>query len=156
MRDAMRDREMAALGRVVLSRREHVVMLEAFDKGILATTLRYAYEVREQGAYFEDIDEVKLPGEMKDLAAHIVETKAGHFDPKDYEDHYETAVIDLIRRKQAGRPVEPEKPIEEQPRVINLMDALRASVEGDIKKKPAAARSQKRRPAAKGKKKAAG
>jgi DNA end-binding protein Ku len=156
MRDAMRDREMVALGRVVLSRREHVVMLEAFDKGILATTLRYAYEVREQSSYFEDIDEVKLPGEMTDLAAHIVQTKSGHFDPKDYEDHYETAVVDLIRKKQAGRPIEPEKPVEEQPRVINLMDALRASVEGDIKKKPAAARREGRRPAAKGKKRSAG
>ena len=156
MRDAMRDRKMVALGRIVLSRREHVVMLDAFDNGIMATTLRYAYEVRDQAAYFEDIDEVKLPGEMKDLAAHIVETKSGHFEPKDYEDHYETAVVDLIRKKQAGRPIEPEKPVEEQPRVINLMDALRASVEGDIKKKPAATRRQGRRPAAKGKKKASG
>jgi len=156
MRDAMRDRDMVALGRVVLSRREHVVMLEPFDKGILAATLRYAYEVRDQASYFEDIDEIKLPGEMKDLAAHIVETKAGHFDPKDYEDHYETAVVDLIRKKQAGRPIEVEKPVEEQPRVINLMDALRASVEGDTRKKPAAARSQGRRTTAKGKKRSAG
>lgn len=154
VRDAIRDRDMVALGRIVLARREHVVMLEPFDKGILATTLRYAYEVRDAAAYFEDIDEIKLPGEMKDLAAHIVETKSGHFDPKDYEDHYETAVVELIRQKQAGRPVEAEKPIEEQPRVINLMDALRASVEGDIKKKPAASRRQGRRTAAKGKKKA--
>jgi len=156
MRDAMRDREMVALGRIVLSRREHVVMLEPFDNGILATTLRYAYEVRDQASYFEDIEEIKLPGEMKDLAAHIVQTKAGHFEPKDYEDHYETAVVDLIRKKQAGRPIEVEKPVEEQPRVINLMDALRASVEGDTKKKPAASRSQGRRPAAKGKKRSTG
>jgi len=145
VRDAMRDRDMVALGRIVLARREHVVMLEPFDKGILATTLRYAYEVRDQAAYFEDIEEVKLPDEMKDLASHIVETKSGHFEPTDYEDHYETAVVELIRQKQAGRPVEPEKPVEEQPRVINLMDALRASVEGDIKKKPAATRRQSRR-----------
>ena len=156
MRDAMRDRDMVALGRIVLSRREHVVMLEPFDKGILAATLRYAYEVRDQASYFEDIDEIKLPGEMKDLAAHIVETKSGHFEPKDYEDHYETAVVDLIRKKQAGRPIEAEKPVEEQPRVINLMDALRASVEGDTRKKPAAARSQGRRTTAKGKKRSAG
>jgi DNA end-binding protein Ku len=145
VRDAMRDRDMVALGRIVLARREHVVMLEPFDKGILATTLRYAYEIRDQAAYFEDIEEVKLPDEMKDLASHIVETKSGHFEPTDYEDHYETAVVELIRQKQAGRPVEPEKPVEEQPRVINLMDALRASVEGDIKKKPAATRRQSRR-----------
>jgi DNA end-binding protein Ku len=149
VRDAMRDKKMAAFGRVVLSRREHVVMLEPFDKGILATTLRYAYEVRDQASYFEDIEEIKLPAEMKDLASHIVDTKAGHFSPKEYEDHYENAVVGLIRSKQAGQPIESEKPIEERPRVINLMDALRASVEGDIKKKPAAARRTGRQPQAK-------
>jgi len=66
-------------------------MLEAFDKGLLATTLRYAYEVREQGAYFEDVPELKLPAEMVQLAGHIIDTKAAHFDPKKFEDHYETA-----------------------------------------------------------------
>jgi DNA end-binding protein Ku len=53
--------------------------------------LRYAYEVRDQGAYFEDIPELKLPAEMIQLASHIIDTKAGHFDPKKFEDHYETA-----------------------------------------------------------------
>lgn len=149
IRDAMRERKMAALGRIVLARREHVVMLEPFDKGILATTLRYAYEVRDQTSYFEDIGEIKLPAEVKELASHIVDTKAGHFEPAKYEDEYETAVVELIRKKQAGRPIEPEKPMEEQPRVINLMDALRASVKGDIKKKPAAARTETRRAPAK-------
>ena len=75
IRDAMQDRKMVGLARVVLQRREHMVMLEAFDKGVLATTLRYQYEIRDQGAYFEDIPELKLPAEMKKLAAHIVETQ---------------------------------------------------------------------------------
>jgi DNA end-binding protein Ku len=145
IRDAIRERKMAALGRVVLSRREHVVMLEAFDKGILATTLRYAYEIRDPASYFEDVTEIKLPAEMKDLAGHIVGKMSGHFEPVKYEDHYENALVDLLRKKQAGRPIEPEKPMEEQPRVINLMDALRASVQGEIKKKPAAARTGERR-----------
>src|SRR4029453_4048661 len=67
IRDAIREKKMVALGRIVLTRREHVVMLEAFDKGLLATTLRYAYEVRDKKDYFDDIPEIKLPAEMKEL-----------------------------------------------------------------------------------------
>lgn len=140
---------MVALGRVVLSRREHVVMLEAFDKGLLATTLRYPYEVRDQAPYFEDISDLKLPADMKELAAHIVDSKTSHFDPPTFVDHYETALVGLLRAKQAGHV--PEAPKEEPAphRVINLMDALRASI-GAAKKKPAAA-SSKARAGARGK-----
>ncbi|HLK81137.1 MAG TPA: Ku protein [Xanthobacteraceae bacterium] len=148
IRDAIRDRGMVGLGRVVLTRRERVVMLEAFDKGLLATSLRYAYEVREAGAYFEDIPELKLPKEMTDLAGHIIETKASHFDPQKFEDHYEKALVELLRKKQAGRAIEPVR--EEAPtpqRVINLMDALRASIGAQTQKKPAAP-SVKARPGA--------
>jgi DNA end-binding protein Ku len=148
IRDAIREKKMVALGRIVLTRREHVVMLEAFDKGLLATTLRYAYEVRSQADFFEDIPDIKLPAEMRQLAAHIIDTKAGKFDPKKFEDHYETALTELLRRKQAGLVVEPIRDAEPQQRqVINLMDALRASLKGDAKK-PAAASTQARRPAA--------
>jgi Ku protein len=145
IRDAIRDKKMVALGRVVLTRREHVVMLEAFDKGLLATTLRYAYEVRDAAAVFEDIPDLKLPDEMKELAAHIVESKTEHFDPKKFEDHYENALVSLLRDKSAGRPVQAIEEAE-SPRVINLMDALRASIKGEVKK-PAAASTGARRPA---------
>jgi DNA end-binding protein Ku len=139
IRDAIRDKKMVALGRIVLTRREHVVMLEAFDKGLLATTLRYAYEVRSQADFFEDIPDIKLPAEMRELAAHIIDTKAGKFDPKSFEDHYENALTELLRRKQAGRVVEPIRDAEpEERKVINLMDALRASLKSESKK-PAAA-----------------
>jgi DNA end-binding protein Ku len=147
IRDALREKNMVALGRVVLTRREHVVMLEPFDKGILATTLRYAYEVRDAAAAFEDIPDLKLPGEMKELAAHIVASKTEEFDPKKFEDHYENALVALLRDKSAGRPVQAvEEP--EAPRVINLMDALRASIKGEVKK-PAAASAGARRTAKK-------
>jgi DNA end-binding protein Ku len=145
IRDAIRDKNMVALGRVVLTRREHVVMLEAFDKGLLATTLRYAYEVRDAATVFEDIPDLKLPDEMKELAAHIVESKTEHFDPKKFEDHYENALVSLLRDKSAGRPVQAIEEAE-SPRVINLMDALRASIKGEVKK-PAAASTGARRPA---------
>src|SRR5438105_3402892 len=100
IRDAMREKQMVGLARVVLSRREHVAMLEPFDKGLLATTLRYPYEIRDHAEYFEDIPDLKLPAEMKKLAAHIVETKAAHFEPKSFEDHYEKALVELLRQKQ--------------------------------------------------------
>jgi len=144
IRDAIREKKMVALARVVISRREYVVMLEAFDKGLLGVTLRYPYEVRDQAAYFEDVPDLKLPAEMKQLASHIVESKAGHFDPSKFEDNYETALVELLRAKQAGRVVQPSKEEPAPQRVINLMDALRASIGAETKKKPAAASTRSR------------
>ena len=148
IRDAMRERKMVGLARVVLSRREHVAMLEPIDKGLLATTLRYQYEIRDHAEYFEDIPDLKLPAEMKKLAAHIVDTKSAHFEPRSYEDHYEKALVELLKNKEAGKPLETIGEEKSTPRVINLMDALRASI-GASGKKPAAASTGSRRPARK-------
>jgi DNA end-binding protein Ku len=127
---------MAALGRVVLARREHVIALEPKGRGLLGLMLRYPYEVRDEQPYFEDIPELTLPKEMLDLAAHIVNTKAGHFDPAQFDDRYQNALHDLLKKKQAGEKIEParEGPA---PRVVNLMDALRASIDAETKKAPA-------------------
>jgi DNA end-binding protein Ku len=130
IRDAMKRKNMVGLGRVVLSRRERIVMLESFEKGLMATTLRYAYEIRDAGPYFEDIPTIKLPGEMVELAGHILETKAGHFDPAEFQDRYETAVVEMLKQKQAGMPPKKEAPAAPRPQVINLMEALRRSIEG--------------------------
>jgi DNA end-binding protein Ku len=89
-----------------------------------------------------------MPAEMKKLAAHIVDTKAAHFDPKSYEDHYEKALVELLKAKEAGEPVRTIGEEAPAPRVINLMDALKASIEASGKK-PAAASTGTRRPAAK-------
>src|SRR6266700_5493006 len=148
IRDAMRAKKLVGLARVVLTSREHVVMLEPFDKGLLATTLRYAYEIRDAADYFEDIPDLKLPAEMKKLAAHIVETKAAHFEPKTFEDHYEKALVELLKNKQAGKPIQTVGEEASTPRVINLMDALRASINANVKK-PAAVSTGSRRPAKK-------
>jgi DNA end-binding protein Ku len=131
IREAMKRKHMVGLGRVVLSRRERIVMLEPFDKGLVATTLRYAYEVRDAAPYFEDIPAIKLPGEMVELAEHILETKAGTFDPAEFQDRYEAAVVEMLKQKQAGLPPNKEAPSAPPSKVINLMDALRRSVEGE-------------------------
>ena len=82
IRDAMRGKGMVALGRVVLAKRERVMMLQPWDKGLLGTTLRYAYEVRDPALYFEDLPAVDVPKDMLTLAEHILESKAGDFDPR--------------------------------------------------------------------------
>jgi DNA end-binding protein Ku len=148
VRDAMREKKVVGLARIVLTRREHVAMLEPFDKGMLATTLRYPYEVRDHAEYFDDIPDLKLPAEMLKLAGHIVDTKAAHFEPKQFDDHYEKALVELLKRKQAGKPVETIGEEPAAPRVINLMDALRASINAK-EKKPAAASTGTRRAAPK-------
>jgi DNA end-binding protein Ku len=106
-------------------------MLEPFDKGLMATTLRYAYEVRDTRPHFEDIPLLKLPDEMVELAEHILETKTGHFDPAEFEDRYETAVVEMLRQKQAGLPPTKEAPTAPPATVVNLMDALRRSIQNE-------------------------
>jgi DNA end-binding protein Ku len=147
IRDTIAKMNMVALGRVVLTRREHIIALEARGRGLLGLTLRYPYEIRDEQSYFEDIPDLKLPKEMLDLATHIVQTKAGHFNPAQFEDRYENALIDLLKKKEAGEKIEPAKE-GPTPQVVNLMDALRASIDAE-KKKAAAPSTQARRPAKK-------
>jgi DNA end-binding protein Ku len=144
IRDTIAKLNMVALGRVVLTRREHVIALEPKGRGLMGLTLRYPYEVRDEASYFEDIPELKLPKEMLDLATHIVNTKSGHFDPSLFQDRYENALIDLLKKKEAGEKIEPS-PEAAAPRVVNLMDALRASIDAD--KKAPAPSTEARRPA---------
>jgi DNA end-binding protein Ku len=128
IREAISKEGMVALGRVVFTSREHVIALEPRGKGLLGMTLRYPYEVRKEDEYFDDIPDEKIPKDMLELASHIVETKAGHFKPEKFEDHYEDALKELLKRKQSGEKI--EAPRERTPsKVINLMDALRRSVE---------------------------
>jgi DNA end-binding protein Ku len=152
IREAMRDKKMAALARVVLAKRKHVVMLQPWDKGIMATTLRYPYEIRDSKDYFDAIPDVKIASDMLKLAEHIVEGKRGDFNPSQFVDHYEEAVIEMIKRKRAGLPAEPQKVSANAPNVVSLMDALRQSVAEDRGAKAPAAKS----PPKKGRKRVAG
>jgi DNA end-binding protein Ku len=137
IRETIRGMNKVAIGRVVLTNREHIIALDPLNKGLMGT-LRYPYEVRSENEYFDDIQDVKVTKDMLDLARHIVNQKAGHFEPDKFEDQYETALIDLINQKRAGKPIAAK----ERPRgenVVDLMDALRKSIGGasETPKKPA-------------------
>jgi DNA end-binding protein Ku len=149
IRKAMKRKNMVGLGRVVISRRERIVMLEPFDKGLMATTLHYAYEIRNAAEYFDDIPEIKLPTEMVELAEHILETKAGHFDATEFEDRYENAVVEMLKRKQAGLPPAEQPAAAAPTNVVNLMDALRRSVEGEKPGRAATSKAADRKKPAK-------
>ena len=154
IRETIRPLNKVALARVVLTNREHVIALEARDKGLVGMLLRYPYEVRDAAEYFDDIQDVKITKDMLDLAKHIVEQKSGHFEPARFEDHYETALAELLAKKQKGLPIEAVK----RPapgNVVNLMDALRQSLASDkTAKAPQTAKTHAAKKAAAKKRKA--
>ena len=130
IREAMREENLVGLARVVIYRREHLLLLAPRGKGLMATTLRYKTEVRKEKDYFDEIENKKIPADMLKLATQILDSKKGHFDPDKFEDRYEDALMDLIKAKRAGR--KPPIVAEERPsNVINLMDALRRSTRSD-------------------------
>ena len=135
IRETIRTMNKVAIGRVVLTNREHIIALEPLGKGLMGTLLRYPYEVRSEKDYFDDVQDVKLTKDMLDLARHIVEQKAGSFDPEEFEDHYETALIDLINKKRSGIKIEKAAP-KSSGNVINLMDALKKSLSSERQASP--------------------
>ena len=128
IRDAMKDQDRVALARIALTNREHVIAIEPFGKGLLGTTLRYPYELRDADDYFDGIKNPKISKDMIELAGHILGTKAAHFDPSKFKDEYEDALRKLVKRKAAGKTIETAEPEERPSNVINLMDALKRSL----------------------------
>src|SRR6185436_7126612 len=160
IREAMARKKMVGIGRVVLSRRERMLMLQPRGNGMLATTLRYPYEVRQDAEYFSGIPDAKLPAEMLDIAQEIIARKASHFEPDKFTDRYEEAVVDMLRAKQAGQVFSAPQAAEPG-NVVNIMDALRRSLQATgggeaasrrppaASKKPAAASAKATAPKAK-------
>ncbi len=128
IREAMRGKDMVGLGRVVLSKRERVIMLEPWERGLIATTLRYPYEVRDEKEYFTDIPDLTVEPEMLKLAEHILQSKATDFDASRFVDRYEEAVVEMLKKKQAGIVVSRERAMPPAQNALNIMDALRQSI----------------------------
>src|SRR6188472_361878 len=127
IRETIRSMNMVAIGRVVLTNREHIIALDPLDKGLMGTLLRYPYEVRDEKEYFDDIQDVKVTKDMLDLAKHIVTSKAADFDPDKFEDRYEDALTELVNAKRSGKTVG-AKPRPKGENVVDLMDALKKSL----------------------------
>jgi DNA end-binding protein Ku len=142
IRETIRTMNKVAIGRVVLTNREHIIALVPLEKGLMGTLLRYPYEVRKEKEYFDDIQDVKITKDMLDLAKHIVEQKSGDFEPEAFEDHYETALIDLINKKRNGVKITPKAAPKTGGNVINLMDALKRSLASEAAP-PAKAKGKK-------------
>lgn len=144
IRETIRDMDKVALGRVVLTSREHIIALEPMGKGLMGTLLRYPYEVRDEAEYFDDIQDVKVTKDMLDLARHIVTQKSGEFEPEKFEDHYESALVDLINKKRAGQTISAPAKSRTSGNVVDLMDALRKSLAGSKQAAPVAAAKVKK------------
>jgi DNA end-binding protein Ku len=158
IRQALADKKMAGLARIVLWRRERPVVVEPFERGMLLTTLRYDKTVRHPDEVLDGIGEPKLDEEMIDMAARIIDKRDAKFEPSKFEDKYEGALIELVRSKKAGRkPPKAKKTAEPKPsNVVNLFDALKKSLASDDDgkaEKPVPRRSSKK---AAGKRRASG
>ncbi|MGL9621916.1 Ku protein [Bradyrhizobium sp. U531] len=145
IRDAMKDQDRVALAKIVLTNREHVIAIEPLGKGLLGTTLRFPYELREEDEFFDDIKSPKVTKDMVELASHILQTKAAHFDPGKFKDEYETALKALVKRKASGKKIELAEPEERPSNVVSLMDALKQSLKGGSRGKKTGAKSHARR-----------
>ena len=151
IRETIRNMNKVAIGRVVLTNREHIIALEPLGKGLMGTLLRYPYEVRSEKDYFDEVQDVKVTKDMLDLAKHIVEQKSASFEPDKFEDHYESALTDLINRKRSGVRLPAKAAPRSSGNVINLMDALKRSLASEKQSAPAAkAKGKKPRKGAEG------
>ncbi|WP_294927928.1 Ku protein [uncultured Paracoccus sp.] len=141
IREGMRARQVAALARTVLFRRLRTVLIRAHGDGLIADTLNFEHEVRSSASAFDDIPDLKIKGEMLDLARHIIETKMGEFDPGAFDDRYDAALADLVKAKMEGRKIAPPK-ARRREKVVDLMEALRESAGLDRKPRKRAAKAK--------------
>ena len=127
LRQALEKEGAGALARTVIFRRERLFFAQPYGAGLLAHSLHYDYEVRSVARGFTEVPEMKIPAEMRELAAHIIDTKRGHYDPAAFDDRYEAALVEVIRAKQAGKPIRRAPPPAAEGKVVDLLEALRRS-----------------------------
>jgi DNA end-binding protein Ku len=158
IRQALENKKMAGLARIVLYQRERPCLIEPFGKGMLLTTLRYGDTVRSADQAYDPDDKVKVDPDLLELATKVIEKKKGKFDPSTFEDRYELALLDLIKsQKKSGKKAPARKDDDDKPsNVINLFDALKKSLaagdrkdEGKDEEKPAKKPAARKAPAKK-------
>lgn len=130
IRDAMKKQGKLALGCLVLRGKERQLALEVRDKGLIAYTLRAHDEVRDATDYFDDIPTVKADKDMVEIAARIIAQKDADFDPADFKDRYDEALREMIKAKTKGGKGLVAAPEPEDTNVIDLMAALKKSLQG--------------------------
>lgn len=141
-REGLKAKKVVALAQTVIFRRARTLLIRAEDQGLVATTLNFDYEVKSAKDAFSDVPDMKIKGEMLDLAKHIIETKKGSFDPSKYEDRYEAALAELVKAKLEGKKIPARKSVKSD-KVVDLMEALRESAKALGGKKPETAKKTK-------------
>src|SRR5437764_8497069 len=155
IREALREMDKMGVGQVTMSGREYLVAVGPIGKGLGMEILRYANEIRSAETYFNDLPNLKIDQEMVALATELINRKAAEFEPQKYHNHYAEALQELVKEKAKGRKiVTAEEPEPARGTVVNLMDALRKSVQSGGKpegpaKAPAAKPAAKPQAAAK-------
>ncbi|MGU3494374.1 Ku protein [Xanthobacteraceae bacterium A53D] len=145
LRDGMKKAKVAALARTVLFRRLRTVLIRPHGDGLIGTTLNYDYEVRSAEEAFEELPEVKVEGEMLELAKHIIATKTGEFDPRTMDDRYDAALAALVKAKIEGKPL-PKRKRQAPAKTSDLLAALRESAGVKAEAKSKAKPKPKRKP----------
>ncbi len=154
IRDALRKSQKVGLGQLALRGKEYLVAIKPAGKGLLLETLHYEDELRKADPYFSDIPAKKADDDLLDVATALIEKKTDAFDAKVFKDHYQAALRELIARKlkSKGRKITAkEEPIESKPsksNVVDLMAALKSSLEGGKAPGKAPAKSRKPKTAA--------
>jgi DNA end-binding protein Ku len=131
IREAMRIRERSAIARIVLGGRERILALTPRGRGMLATTVRYPYEVMGDAEVFSSVSNLKIPKDMMTLALKVVDQRTKKFKPEKYEDRYEKALVSMIKEKQRGAPARKRagrKPVVHSTLLQELKDSLSVSV----------------------------
>ena len=133
VRSALRKEKKVGIGKIAFAGREHVVAIAPNDDdehpGMMAYTLRYQQELRKPMEYFGDLKPVALDEDQLDLAEQLIKRKSGKFDPSKYKDGYEIALRELVNAKVNHQPIPQDAPEPKRAKVINLMDALRSSLQ---------------------------
>ena len=145
VREGMRKAKVAAVAQAVLFRRVRTLLIRPLDKGLAAATLNYDYEVRSAEQAFSDVPKRAITGEMLDLAVHIINTKKGAFDPREYQDRYEDALVDLVKLKLEGKAIPKRAPPKSEP-AVSLMQALRDSASAGGEKRASGKAAAKKKP----------
>jgi DNA end-binding protein Ku len=156
VREAMVETKKIALSKIAFAGREHVVAIAPAgtkeQPGMMAYTMRYAAELRDPAEYFRDVKKARITADSLSLAKELIKRKASDFKPTEFADGYEAAVRELVEAKlQHVELPKDEAPAPRRNNVVNLMDALRKSVQGDAAAtakpaKSAASKSTKKGP----------
>jgi DNA end-binding protein Ku len=128
IREAMRGRGMAGMGRVILQKRERPIVVVPFDRGLVGLTLRFSHELREPVDFFETIPDIDLPDDMVEMAALLIDRKTGRFDSAFLEDRYRTLLVQRLQQESGAKSTEGRPSLPREQNVIDLMAALRRSI----------------------------